>query len=119
MTPAAAKSVLATLGHGFAVHQSGRYFTLRMDCDDAEKMLPRQSDARRGALNALVKAFSFTAAEKTAGAARKAAYYIEEGDNLTMMLSGIRRFTKYDATGLLQAKRALADAGIAAEKYLF
>ena len=36
-----------------------------------------------------------------------------------MMLSGIRRFTKYDATGLLQAKRTLAEAAISAEKYLF
>ena len=85
----------------------------------ADKMLPRLSDAKRGALVALVKAFSFTATEKTASAARKAAYYIEEGDTLTMMLSGIRRFTKYDATGLLQAKRTLADVAIAAEKYLF
>ena len=85
----------------------------------AEKMLPRLSDARKDALVALVKAFSFTATEKTGSAARKAAYYIEEGDTLTMMLSGIRRFTKYDATGLLQAKRALAEAAIAAEKYLF
>jgi alkylation response protein AidB-like acyl-CoA dehydrogenase len=85
----------------------------------AEKMLPRQSEAKKAALAALVKSFCFTASEKTASAARKAAYYIEEGDTLTMMLSGIRRLTKYDATGLLQAKRTLADAAIAAEKYLF
>jgi alkylation response protein AidB-like acyl-CoA dehydrogenase len=85
----------------------------------AEKMLPRASAERRGSLIALVKAFSFTATEKTASAARKAAYYIEEGDALTVMLSGIRRYTKYDATGLLQAKRTLADAAIAAEKYLW
>jgi alkylation response protein AidB-like acyl-CoA dehydrogenase len=85
----------------------------------AEKMLPRQSEARKASLNALVKSFSFTAAEQTASAARKAAYYIEEGDALTMMLSGIRRLTKFDATGLLQAKRAVADAAITAEKYPF
>ena len=85
----------------------------------AEKMLPRLSDARKDALVALVKAFSFTATEKAGSAARKAAYYIEEGDTLTMMLGGIRRFTKYDATGLLQAKRTLAEAASAAERYLF
>jgi len=85
----------------------------------ADKMLPRLSDARKGALIALVKSFCFSATEKTGSAARKAAYYIEEGDTLTMMLGGIRRFTKYDATGLLQAKRTLADAGIAGEKYPF
>jgi len=85
----------------------------------AEKMLDRQSPARKEALTALVKCFAFQSAENTAAAARKAAYYIEEGDTLTMLLSGIRRFTKYDATGLLHAKRTVADAAIAAEKYLF
>ena len=44
---------------------------------------------------------------------------IEEGDTLTMILSGVRRFSKYDATGLLQAKRTLAAAAIEEEKYLF
>jgi alkylation response protein AidB-like acyl-CoA dehydrogenase len=85
----------------------------------ADKMLPGLSEAKKGAVAAAVKTFTFTAAEKTASAARKAAFYIEEGDALTMMLGGIRRFTKYDATGLLQSKRALADAAIESEKYVF
>jgi len=85
----------------------------------AEKMLPALSPAKKDAVVAAVKTFSFSATEKAASAARRAAYYIEEGDNLTMMLGGIRRFTKYDATGLLGAKRALADAAIEAEKYPF
>ena len=85
----------------------------------AEKMLPTLSDAKKITITAAVKTFSYTAAENTAAAARKAAFYIEEGDTLAMMLGGIRRFTKYDATGLLQTKRALADAAIEAEKYVF
>ena len=85
----------------------------------AEKMLPALSPAKKDAVVAAVKTFSFSATEKAASAARRGAYYIEEGDNLTMMLGGIRRFTKYDATGLLGAKRALADAAIEAEKYPF
>jgi len=85
----------------------------------AEKMLPTLSDAKKIAVTAAVKTFSYTATENTAVAARKAAFYIEEGDTLTMMLGGIRRFTKYDATGLLQTKRALAEAAIEAEKYIF
>jgi hypothetical protein len=36
-----------------------------------------------------------------------------------MILSGVRRFTKYDATGLLAAKRLLAAAASEEEKYLF
>jgi len=68
---------------------------------------------------AAVKVFAFDAAEATGSAARKGAFYIEEGDTLTMILSGVRRFTKYDATGLLQAKRLLASAACEGEKYLF
>ena len=85
----------------------------------AEKMFPSLSEGKKATVAAAVKGFSFTATEKTASAARKAAYYIEDGDTLVMLLSGIRRFTKYDATGLLQAKRTLADAAFEAEKYVF
>ena len=85
----------------------------------AEKILPGLSEARKKSVTAAVKVFTFNTAEQTATAARKAAFFIEEGDNLTMLLGGIRRFTKYDASGLLQAKRQLAAAGIEAEKYIF
>jgi alkylation response protein AidB-like acyl-CoA dehydrogenase len=84
----------------------------------AEKILPGLSEARKASVTAAVKVFTFNAAEQTATAARKAAFFIEEGDNLTMLLAGVRRFTKYDASGLLQAKRQLADAAIEAEKYI-
>jgi len=85
----------------------------------AEKMLPRLSERKKETAAQAVKTFTFQAAEKTASAARRAAFYIEEGDTLTMLLGGIRRFTKYDATGLLAAKRGLAEAAIEAEKYPF
>jgi alkylation response protein AidB-like acyl-CoA dehydrogenase len=85
----------------------------------AEKIMPKLSDARKTTVNAAVKVITFNALERTATAARKAAYFIEEGDNLNMLLAGIRRLTKYDATGLLQAKRNLATAAIEAEKYIF
>ena len=82
----------------------------------AEKIMPTLSEAKKGAVTAAVKVFTFNASEQAATAARKAAFFIEEGDNLTMLLNGIRRFTKYDAAGLLRAKRQLADAAIEAEK---
>lgn len=85
----------------------------------AEKMLPTLSGAKQANAIAAVRVFTFNAAEKTATAARKAAFFIEEGDNLTMILAGIRRFTKYDASGLLAAKRTLAAAASEAEKYIF
>ena len=40
-----------------------------------------------------------------------------EGDTATMLLAGIRRLTKYDASGLLEAKRRLAAAVVAEERY--
>jgi alkylation response protein AidB-like acyl-CoA dehydrogenase len=85
----------------------------------AEKVLSALSEAKKGAVTAAVKVFTFNAVEQTATAARKAACFIEQGDKLTMLLGGIYRFTKYDPVGLLQAKRQLADAAIEAEKYIF
>jgi alkylation response protein AidB-like acyl-CoA dehydrogenase len=85
----------------------------------AEKILPKLSDNRKASVNAAVKVFTFNGSEKTASAARRAANYIDEGDNLTMLLAGIRRFTKYDASGLLKAKRQLAAASLEADKFIF
>jgi alkylation response protein AidB-like acyl-CoA dehydrogenase len=85
----------------------------------AEKILPKLSEGKKASVSSAVKVFTFNGTEKAASAARRAAYYIEEGDTLTMLLAGIRRFTKYDATGLLKAKRQLAAAAIEAEKYIF
>jgi alkylation response protein AidB-like acyl-CoA dehydrogenase len=85
----------------------------------AEKILPNLSESKKVSVSAAVKVFTFNAAETAASAARRSAYYIEEGDNLTMLLAGIRRFTKYDATGLLKAKRQLAAAALEVERYIF
>ncbi len=75
----------------------------------ADKVYDRLSDTKKKLYEDAVKVFTFNMNEYAATAARKAAYYIEEGDNLMAIMSGIRRFTKYDASGLLQAKRELAE----------
>ncbi|ABC80136.1 acyl-CoA dehydrogenase family protein [Anaeromyxobacter dehalogenans] len=85
----------------------------------AEKTASTQPEARRALAAAAVKVHTFAAAEKAATAARRAAFYVGEGDTLTILLGGIRRFSKYDAAGLLQAKRRLADAVLETEKYPF
>ena len=85
----------------------------------AEKSLAKASDKRQELLTAVVKVCAVRTAEAVGTAARRGAFYVEEGDNLTMMLSGIRRYTRYDATGLLPAKRRLAEEAISAEKYIF
>jgi alkylation response protein AidB-like acyl-CoA dehydrogenase len=85
----------------------------------AEKNFSKVSERKQKLLADALKIFAFEASEAAGSAARKGAYFIEEGDALTMILSGIRRFTKYDATGLLKAKRALAAAACDEEKYIF
>lgn len=85
----------------------------------AEKAFAGASEQKQELLKAAVKVFTFNATEIAGSAAKKGAFYVEEGDTLTMILSGVRRFAKYDATGLLQAKRLLASASCEAEKYLF
>ncbi len=85
----------------------------------AEKSFAKVSESKKEQLQAAVKICAFEASENAGSAARKGAFFIEEGDTLTMILSGIRRFAKYDATGLLTAKRTLAKAACAAEKYIF
>ncbi len=85
----------------------------------AEKVLPQYSERKQELVKAAAKIFAFNAAEAAATAARKGAFYIEEGDTLTMILSGVRRFSKYDATGLLAAKRLVAEAACEDEKYIF
>jgi alkylation response protein AidB-like acyl-CoA dehydrogenase len=85
----------------------------------AEKACRSASDSKKKLLQATVKVFTFNATEIAGTAAKKGAYFVEEGDTLLMILSGVRRFAKYDATGLLQAKRLLAQTVCAEEKYLF
>lgn len=87
----------------------------------AEKMLSNDkvSPAKKELAKAAVKVFTFYQNEKVAQAAKKCIYFIEEGDNLIMLLSGLRRFTKYDATGLLNYQRQLAEAAASEDKYIF
>lgn len=70
-------------------------------------------------LEAIVTCFAFESAESLSHTAKKCAHYVEEGDNLLMILSGIRRFTKYNASGLLQAIRLLAEQAVQKGKYIF
>lgn len=85
----------------------------------AEKSYDSASDKKKELLKAVVQSYAVTATEDAGKAARRGAFYVEEGDTLAMILSGIRRFTKFDATGLLVSKRLLADATLESNKYIF
>jgi len=94
-------------------------FALESTVLRAEKSFTSFSEPKQELLKATVKVFAFKASEEAGSAARKGAFYVEEGDTLTMILSGVRRFSKFDATGLLAAKRLLAETSCEQEKYLF
>jgi alkylation response protein AidB-like acyl-CoA dehydrogenase len=83
----------------------------------AEKIGPRLSADRRALVDAAVKVFTFGATEKVSSAAKRAVFFVAEGDAATLMLGGVRRFTRYDASGLLAAKKLLGAAAVAADKY--
>ena len=85
----------------------------------ALKIYEKSNEKKKKLLEAAVNVFLFNEVEDITRAAKKAAYFMEEGDNLTMLFSGIRRFTKYDAAGLLENQQLLADAVIDSEKYIF
>jgi len=75
------------------------------------------SERKQGIMNAMTKITLFDSVEKISRAAKSAAFYIEDGDNLTLILSGIRRYTKYNASGILEAKRLVAKETIEQGKY--
>ena len=83
----------------------------------AERIGPRLSEARRELVRAAVKVHTFRGMEKAASAAKRGAFYVADGDELAMLLAGVRRFTKYDASGLLEAKRRIASATVESERY--
>jgi hypothetical protein len=78
----------------------------------------RAGEQKRALAQAAVKVLAFDAAEKVATAARRAAFFVMEGEVLKPFLSALPKLTAYDASGLLGAKRKLADAALEAEKYV-
>ena len=74
----------------------------------AEKAYPNATDKKKELYKALAVTVCSLMVEKVGSCGRRGAFYVEEGDNLMMMLSGIRRYSKYNAEGLLAAKRLIA-----------
>jgi alkylation response protein AidB-like acyl-CoA dehydrogenase len=83
----------------------------------AEKIAASGNASRASLAAAAAKVFAFRTCEEAVSAARRAAFYVGEGNTLQMLLAGIRRAGRYDATGLLDAKRRLAAAALEKERY--
>jgi len=85
----------------------------------AEKACLSASDTRKGFLQAVVEVCTFDAVGKLTDAARRGAVYVAEGERLVSLQKAMYGLTSYDASSLLVAKRALADAVKDAEKFPF
>lgn len=67
----------------------------------------------------MARIYLYEAIEKAARAGKEAIYAFAEGDELRMLLLGLKRFTKYDPYNLKEARRTVADHLIKAGKYTF
>jgi alkylation response protein AidB-like acyl-CoA dehydrogenase len=85
----------------------------------AQKVIAGSAGNRGEALAAAVKVCACQGAAAVSRAASRAASYIETGKRLMGMVERIETFCRYDASGLLAAKRALAAAALEAERYTF
>jgi alkylation response protein AidB-like acyl-CoA dehydrogenase len=85
----------------------------------AEKIGASGNAVRAALAASAARVFAFRSAEDAVTAARRAAFYIGEGETLRMLLSGVRRAARYEAAGLLAAKRALAAETLDKERYPF
>ncbi len=73
--------------------------------------------SRAETMAAAVKVCAFQGAAAVYQAAARAAAYVEEGKRLARLAERIDAFCRYDASGLLAAKRTLASAALEAERY--
>ena len=85
----------------------------------AEKKPVACKESRAETMNAAVKACARQAAAAVSESMERAAAYIEEGKRLAGLAERIGTFCRYDASGLLAAKRSLAAAAFEAERYIF
>jgi len=85
----------------------------------AGKAATSSPGSRAETIAAVVKACACQGAATVSLAAARTAAYIEEGTRLTGLLEGIETFCRYDASGLLTARRTLAARALEAERYIF
>jgi alkylation response protein AidB-like acyl-CoA dehydrogenase len=78
----------------------------------------RGEEAVKGQLD-ILRVYLFEATEKIASAGKEALYSFAEGDELNMMLVGLRRFTKMQPFNVKDARQRIAKQLIDANKYCF
>jgi len=84
-----------------------------------DKMIESKGEANSQAQIAIVKTFFYDAASKIEKAGKDALNSFAEGDELRMMLMGLKRFTKTEAFNPRDARHVISGELIAAKTYCF
>ncbi|MCL4153113.1 UNVERIFIED_CONTAM: hypothetical protein GTU68_059550 [Idotea baltica] len=86
----------------------------------AEKVLIQEDGSQRSDIYMdLARIYLYTAVEKCSWAGKQAIYAFADGDEMRMMLMGLKRFTKVDPYNLKNARRRVADHLLAKNEYVF
>lgn len=84
-----------------------------------EKLIGTKGEAAMALQKDMVMVYLHEAVEKVGVAGRTAIASFAEGDELRVMLMGLKRFTKIEPMNLKDARRRIADALLAENKYIF
>lgn len=74
-----------------------------------EKIISMRGKEQSGIYMDLARIYLYTAIEKTVWAGKQAIYAFADGDELRMMLIGLKRFTKIEPFNLKEARRRVAN----------
>ncbi len=86
----------------------------------SEKVLVQEGGSQRSDIYIdLARIYLHTAVEKCSWAGKQAIYAFADGDEMRMMLMGLKRFTKVDPYNLKNARRRAADHLLAKNEYIF
>lgn len=84
----------------------------------AEKMYGNASETKKQLLEAVIKVFTYSSKSNLVCAAERCAVFVK-GDDAASLLDEVGGMVRYNCSGLLAAKRLLAEATSEAEKYIF
>jgi hypothetical protein len=84
-----------------------------------EKILSQQGENAEGPLREIAMVYLHGAMDKIASCGREAIMSFAEGDELRLMLLGLKRFTRIEPYNLVAARRKVADFTIGKGKYPF
>lgn len=84
-----------------------------------EKIISMRGKEQSGIYMDLARIYLYTAIEKSAWAGKQAIYAFADGDELRMMLIGLKRFTKIEPFNLKEARRRVANYLLEKNDYAF